>query len=182
LPCTAAGTIGRDDLTRAKTRFSRSLNFRVFQHYPRVSGRSLGFRRKRRFLARLPNGRHRSDARSLRSGAPTVPLDTSTPLDNYPSKPCGGGHGSRRVGSRSRARPIRDQFPRQQDRREPAAAADGQRPQGHRRLRSGRPATAPRCDCRIGWRKASCGRHRSRVRASAAEGSRCLSRTPAQSR
>jgi hypothetical protein len=31
----AVRTIGRDDPTRAKTRFSRSLNFRVFQHYRR---------------------------------------------------------------------------------------------------------------------------------------------------
>jgi hypothetical protein len=65
------------------------------------------------------------------------------------------GHGCRRVASRSRARPIRDEFPRQQDQRGPAAAVDGRRPQGHRRLRSWRPATAPRRNCRISWRKIS---------------------------
>src|SRR5271165_1562740 len=32
--CPAVRTIGGDDATRAKTRFSRWLNFRVFQQYP----------------------------------------------------------------------------------------------------------------------------------------------------
>ena len=53
------------------------------------------------------------------------------------------------MASRSRPRPIRGEFPRQQDRRGPAAAADGGRPQGHWRFCCWRPATAARRDRRL---------------------------------
>jgi hypothetical protein len=49
----------------------------------------LGFARSG-FLAGPPNGRSTELTLDLFvPGAPTVPLDTSTPLDDYPAKPCG---------------------------------------------------------------------------------------------
>jgi hypothetical protein len=68
------------------------------------------------------------------------------------------GHGRWRVASQPRPRPIRGEFPRQQDRCGRAAAADGGRPQGPRGLRGRRPAQASRCDRRPVRRNAFCER------------------------
>ena len=74
------------------------------------------------------------------------------------------GHGCWRVASQSRSRSIRADLSRQQDRGGRPAAADGRRPQGHRRLRRRRPAPAPFGHRRRGRRCASSGAARSQAR------------------
>ena len=64
----------------------------------------LGFARSGGSLPPSELPTDRSDPRSLRSRSTDRAAGYSTPLDDYPAKPCGRGHGCRRVASRSRPR------------------------------------------------------------------------------
>ena len=79
-------------------------------------GASLDFRQNAKF----------SCGYMVRAGAPRSGLVDSPPLvSDHPASHVRRGDGCRRVASRSWARPIRGEVPGQQDRRGPAAAADG---------------------------------------------------------